>query len=229
MSDTSEDDSTKPRYNSRREALKFAVDNAWNLTLPDVATRTRGGGMGRPSRLYQEEEVEVVLLPSEPEEEANSVVMEDAPVAEEGVEVEAPAVLLSKTGRPKKPPKPPNTRVVIEVDQLAKFCDNFHCLLCGEGIELNVRTICLASTWSVSCKDEACNFVLHSPGPAATTIHVADNDNFERSSDYAVNVLYVLGFISMGDGCSEAARLLGLLGLPNTKRYDDGVEVLHHY
>jgi hypothetical protein len=55
--------------------------------------------MGRPSRLYQEEEVEVVLLPSEPEEEANSVVMEDAPVAEEGVEVEAPAVLLSKTGR----------------------------------------------------------------------------------------------------------------------------------
>jgi hypothetical protein len=30
-----------------------------------------------------------------------------------------------------------------------------------------------------------------------------------------VNVLYVLGFMSMGDAHTEAARLLGLLGLPN--------------
>jgi hypothetical protein len=42
-----------------------------------------------------------------------------------------------------------------------------------------------------------------------------DNDNYERSTDFAINVLYVLGFISMGDAHSEAARLLGLLGLPN--------------
>jgi hypothetical protein len=30
-----------------------------------------------------------------------------------------------------------------------------------------------------------------------------------------VNVLWVLGFITVGNGCTEAARLLGLLGLPN--------------
>jgi hypothetical protein len=47
------------------------------------------------------------------------------------------------------------------------------------------------------------------------TIHLENNDNFERSTDYAINVLYVLGFISVGDGCTEAARLLGVLGLPN--------------
>ena len=34
-------------------------------------------------------------------------------------------------------------------------------------------------------------------------------------TDYAINVLYVLGFISMGDAHTEAGRLLGLLGLPN--------------
>lgn len=30
-----------------------------------------------------------------------------------------------------------------------------------------------------------------------------------------MNALYVLGFVGNGDGCTEAARLLGLLGLPN--------------
>jgi hypothetical protein len=34
-------------------------------------------------------------------------------------------------------------------------------------------------------------------------------------TDYAINVLYILGFISMGDGPSKGGRLLGLLGLPN--------------
>jgi hypothetical protein len=37
----------------------------------------------------------------------------------------------------------------------------------------------------------------------------------ERSTDYAVNVLYVLGFISSGDGGCEAAQVLGMHGLPN--------------
>jgi hypothetical protein len=50
---------------------------------------------------------------------------------------------------------------------------------------------------------------------APTTLHAANNDNYERTTDYAVNVLYVLGFMSMGDAHTEAGRLLGLLGLPN--------------
>jgi hypothetical protein len=46
---------------------------------------------------------------------------------------------------------------------------------------------------------------------------VGDQDapSRERSTDSAVNILYVLGFISVGDGCTEAARVLGLMGLPN--------------
>jgi hypothetical protein len=37
----------------------------------------------------------------------------------------------------------------------------------------------------------------------------------ERNTDAAINILYVLGFMSVGDGCTEAGRMLGLLGLPN--------------
>jgi hypothetical protein len=54
----------------------------------------------------------------------------------------------------------------------------------------------------------------YSPGQCAkTTIH--DDDGYERIMDQALNVLYVLGFITMGDGHTEAARLLGFCGLPN--------------
>ena len=63
--------------------------------------------------------------------------------------------------------------------------------------------------------DENCGYLFHATQPAPTTIHIKRNDINERSTDYAINVLYVLGFIGVGDGCTKAARLLGLLGLPN--------------
>jgi hypothetical protein len=152
----------KPRYNANSEALKLAVNNQWSFSSTSVVSRTRGGGSGRPKahRLYEEsdKEVEVVL------EEASEAVEEEASDAmeEEGEEVVAPPVLLSKTGRPKKPPKPLHTSVIVQVEQLSSFFDNFHCLQCGNGISMNLRTVCLASQWSVQCIDEDCNFILHS-------------------------------------------------------------------
>ena len=46
-------------------------------------------------------------------------------------------------------------------------------------------------------------------------MHEDERCEYERMTDYAVNVLYVLGFISIGDAHTEAGWLLGLLGLPN--------------
>jgi hypothetical protein len=51
--------------------------------------------------------------------------------------------------------------------------------------------------------------------PASTTVGDPEAVSRERNTDLAVNILYVLGLISVGDGCSEAGRLLGLLGLSN--------------
>jgi hypothetical protein len=89
------------------------------------------------------------------------------------------------------------------------------CPRCAGPMKVNLRTVCIASSLGLECLNEACGYLFHAAPPAATSIHLARNDNFERSTDYAVNVLYVLGFIAVGDGCTEAARLLGLLGLPN--------------
>jgi hypothetical protein len=111
--------------------------------------------------------------------------------------------------------KPPHERVLVEVqhlqDAFAKFCI---CPECEEPLAIDLLTVCITTSIEVKCNNPDCDFMVYEAGKCArTTIH--QDDNFDRMTDYALNVLYVLGFISMGDAHTEAARLLGLCGLPN--------------
>jgi hypothetical protein len=109
-----------------------------------------------------------------------------------------------------------NNRVILEVDQVVEDAmENVACRDCGCNVKATLRTVCLATTIAIQCTNDYFGFYSEPKLPTVTSIHDALNDGFERSSDYGINVLYVLGFISMGDGCTEAVRLLGLLGLPN--------------
>ena len=70
------------------------------------------------------------------------------------------------------------------------------------------------------CRNEKNSGAIHEGDlPAGTSLN--DHlDERERMSDSAVNVLYVLGHYLNGDGCTEASRLLGILGLPNDTTMD---------
>jgi hypothetical protein len=102
------------------------------------------------------------------------------------------------------------------VEEVKKAFGQFRCPKCRKkSAGVSLPTICLATSLSLTCETVGCDFFYDSEAPAETSLHVDLKDGFERSTDYAVNALYVLGFISMGDGCTEAGRLLGFLGLPN--------------
>jgi hypothetical protein len=111
--------------------------------------------------------------------------------------------------------KPPHERVIVEVQQLqdafAKFCV---CPECEEPLAIDLLTVCITTSIEVKCNNPDCDSIAYEAGKCARTTNHQD-DNFDRMTDYALNVLYVLGFISMGDAHTEAARLLGLCGLPN--------------
>jgi hypothetical protein len=66
----------------------------------------------------------------------------------------------------------------------------------------------------VCCKKDDCDFIDHMETPAPAKVGET-TDERARSTDYAINALYVLSFISCGDGGTVAAHVLGLLGLPN--------------
>jgi hypothetical protein len=184
-------------------------ESDWNLAgLSSTAptTRTRHGGNGRPT-LHRRWMMEVE------EEEEESVASDSSYNSSDeesctSEELDDDVLALTE--------KPPATRVILEVDSLTKAVEtNSICKECNGSLALVVKTTCLASSIVLSCCNSDCGFVYHAEQPAATTIHERTNDNRERNTDYAANVMYVVSFLSMGDGGSEAARLLELLGLPN--------------
>jgi hypothetical protein len=194
----------------------------WNLSVGTCTRpRNRSGGLstrnGTSDRtINHEESVGVVVSTNDRTEEDVSTL--SVSVASSGSEEEEQGVEKGnddESGVQIK--KPPHTRVILELDHIQKAFDKLGCPQCGEAIKVNLRTVCIASSLGFECTNEACGYLYNAVSPAATTIHVnvARNDNFEQNTDYTINVLYILGFLSMGDGCTEAARLLGLLGFPN--------------
>jgi hypothetical protein len=191
----------------RLSATKDAIP--WNVVAgntTDKRTRSRGGRFeddgASESSVEEEQEQQAEDLPvvanreEEEEEQENQDPMVEPPPKEKSI-------------------KPVNKRVVIEVDNIDNAIGCLACNQCGDPVKVTIQTVCLASSIGIECTNEDCGFLYHPEPPAGTTIHLERNDNFERSTDYAVNVLYVLSFISMGDGPTEAGRQLGLLGLPN--------------
>jgi hypothetical protein len=132
--------------------------------------RTRGGGNRRAA---------VVIVDSD--SSSNEEEQEEPDVVQEA-EVEEGAVVA------RKKEKPSNNRVVLELDQIDKVFGQLACRDCVDPVKVTVRNICIATSIGIECMNEECGFLYHPEPPAATTIHLDRPDNFERSTDYAVNV-----------------------------------------
>jgi len=90
---------------------------------------------------------------------------------------------------------------------------------CTSGLVATFPTCCLATGLRLQCSNEFCCFVDVQRPTLSADVPLPDDCGsplIERSTDYAINILYVLGFLTSGDGGVEACRLLGLLGLPNS-------------
>jgi hypothetical protein len=181
-----------------------AKESDWNLAGVSgllTASRTRHSGHGRPNLQRQDASYghEVVILESSDSEylhESSSSLEDD----EEGVE---------------EARKPPASRVILEVSTLTSMFEKLClCPTCGGKLTMSLKTVCLATSMVMTCNMRKCGFIHYSEPPAQ--VNIDSKDNRERSTDFAINILYVVGFLSVGDGGTEAARLLGLLGLANS-------------
>jgi hypothetical protein len=96
--------------------------------------------------------------------------------------------------------KPLASRVILEVSMLMNMFEKLCvCPQCGGKLLMSIKTVCIASSLVMSCPNgRMCGFIMYSDPPAAVNL---DNlDNRECSTDFAINVLYVVGFLSVGDG-----------------------------
>jgi hypothetical protein len=104
--------------------------------------------------------------------------------------------------------KPPPTRLIVEHESLKRCMErNCRCIKCDGQVEMKVKTLCLASNVMVKCLDKECGYIDVSDLPPATAnVGAKTKTDRERSTDFAINVLYVLGFMSCGDGPTESGR-----------------------
>jgi hypothetical protein len=189
---------TKARGTKREGSRISNAESDWHLHPGSTpVTRTRGGGKRRNV-------LPTLLSPmTSPDDE---FVLESSSSDDEDEEDE---LLLSRES------KPLHQRVIVKERHIETAIEAFsRCPECNGPVKADCNTVCITTAISVSCKSKGCDFVGYTPGQCAkTTMH--EGDNYERMTDYALNVLYVIGFISMGDSHTEGGRLLGLCGLPN--------------
>jgi hypothetical protein len=193
-------------FRRKVEAYRLSSkEGDWQLpgaACPPPLSRTRFAGHGRPnlSRNMIEEE----------EQESSDASWSHHSSSDDEEEEED----FSADESENKSAKPESTRVILEVDALmATLGDNCRCMECQSKVQVELKTTCLATCIELTCTNPDCGYIYYSLPPAKVK---SDNeDKRERTTDYAVNILYVLGFLCCGDGCTEAARILGLMGLPN--------------
>jgi len=69
--------------------------------------------------------------------------------------------------------------------------------------------------------------------PSAANVPIPDNHGSAlkpRIIDWQTNILCMLAFLSVGDGGTEAGRLLGMLGMPNATTFGPcSFEIIEEY
>jgi hypothetical protein len=208
------------KHRKKRVVRSFLAKEQWKLTGKEddwklvgatstgfPTTRTRGGGSGRPNmnrkiaeEISSDSEEDVVVMETHVDDADNELSSDEEVDPEEEDEVSTK--------------KPRYNRIIIETNALNDIiANNCHCSECMGPVDIEYKTICLATTIELTCKNVLCGYVYHSLPPAKARL--GNLVNRERSTDFAINIQYVLAFISSGDGGVEAARVLGLMGLPN--------------
>ena len=92
------------------------------------------------------------------------------------------------------------------------------CPECESKLEISFPTGGIASGTRIACTNKVggCTYVAAVP-PGQANVPMGDGRiNTGRNTDYAFNICFVLSFLQSGDGGTEAARVLGLCGLPNS-------------
>ena len=105
-------------------------------------------------------------------------------------------------------------RSLVENESLASLIQQVTiCRKCRivDTLEVTFPSVSLATTPTIRCRN--CGVLGMSP-LSMTSLERGKRGNI-KISDYAVNVLYVLGFLTLGDGGTEAQKVMGMLGLPN--------------
>ena len=88
------------------------------------------------------------------------------------------------------------------------------CRKCKGELQFSFSSVGIWSQPTLMCTRKGCGNKKESSKPELLVASTKKTSH-TRLTDFPVNILYVLGFLSVGDGGTEAQRVLGMLDLPN--------------
>ena len=212
----------KWRASSEKEKRKLGVAEAgWNLaTGVEEGRRTRGTTRKKaPPEDHAEPPINDVI-PATTTADEDDVSALSLTTNAVGAASTSTTTSRSRSYSPHHLRKPSASRVLLDASPLKTMLE-MHlapCPHCRSRLEVSFPTVCVASGCQLKCPEKECPFTATST-PELTEFVISSSGSSQkigRNTDYAANILYVVGFIASGDGGTEAARILGLLGLPNS-------------
>ena len=192
-----------------KEEKKLASSAGWNLASGSSLSSANSPALSRTRGTANKKRgVNLDLSSLEPPQKKRSTSSGDAEVT---------TTSSSSADSTGKKTKPAASRVIMESQMLRSMMErHLYCPKCRDPVVVSFPTICIASGCKIECSNEMCDFIDMERPETADLPHVEGSALIERSTDYATNVLYVLGFLASGDGGKEAERVLGFLGLSNS-------------
>jgi hypothetical protein len=179
-----------------QNSMLSSKEDDWRLSGTShnpVTTRTRHGGKGRPNISTRKKQFNEPESSSDSEED-NEELIEIAGPPEADIEEDVDDESDAST-------KPPPTRAIFELDGLMESLEKHcRCPECHGPLKPSMKSNYLASRLILTCTNQECCYIHSSKQPTKAKIGAADLPSHDRSTDYAINVLFVLAFISMGDG-----------------------------
>ena len=99
----------------------------------------------------------------------------------------------SSTGK-----KPKESRVILETRALTELMErHIRCPNCSSGVKVSYHSKMIATTIRMDCTDPTCGFVdVEKPTIASPPLPEGSSLNIKRNSDAAINILYVLSFLT---------------------------------
>jgi len=112
------------------------------------------------------------------------------------------------------PTKPPTGRTLLDNRVLEELVTkNCQCLFCNSPVTITLQECLAVTTTPVIVCSGKCGRQMPDLPPSTG---FEKGKKSRRIVEYATNVLFVLAFMAMGDGGTEASKLLGFLNVPNS-------------
>jgi hypothetical protein len=211
------------KVSTSREVGKLVVaEDGWNLPGSDSLSQNRT--RGRNVQLTRPPTPDNVCASVSAMTTTTTTTLPIASVDSNDKSLDLLSTLTQSASTPlsatKQHTKPQQERVIVELNAVTDIVLKHlqKCPKCKSTLIITFPTEGITSGCQIACSNEVagCTYIAAASLAMAYVPLPNGSINTARNTDYALNIAFILSLLQSSDGGTEAARILGMCGLPNS-------------